>query len=193
MSCYVSFIVIATCNPTERQFFTVLIYLRAAGHWITHSSGLAWRIPGTEEPGRLPESMGSHGVGHDWSDLAAAAAAGHWTCSQRLVVAADGAEGALASFHLCWRAGVSAGQCLTVSFTFLHQRQQEPLQSTFQWAGRLLLVEGRQPACPRGSGAQSCHTCQPSVAEFGEAVFWSRSLCSSLKVFSKTVHFLVHF
>ena len=39
----------------------------------THSSVLAWRIPATEEPGGLP-SMGSHGVRHDWSDLAAAAA-----------------------------------------------------------------------------------------------------------------------
>ena len=39
----------------------------------THSSVLAWRIPGTVEPGGLP-SMGSHRVGHDWSDLAAAAA-----------------------------------------------------------------------------------------------------------------------
>ena len=39
----------------------------------THSSVLAWRIQGTGEPGRLP-SMGSHRVGHDWSDLAAAAA-----------------------------------------------------------------------------------------------------------------------
>ena len=38
-----------------------------------HSSVLAWRIPGTEEPGGLL-SMGSHRVGHDWSDLAAAAA-----------------------------------------------------------------------------------------------------------------------
>ena len=35
----------------------------------THSSVLAWRIPETEEPGRKP-SMGSHRVGHDWSDLA---------------------------------------------------------------------------------------------------------------------------
>ena len=34
----------------------------------------AWRIPGTGEPGGLP-SMGSHRVGHDWSDLVAAAAA----------------------------------------------------------------------------------------------------------------------
>ena len=38
----------------------------------THSSVLAWRIPGTEERCGLP-SMGSHRVGHDWSDLAAAA------------------------------------------------------------------------------------------------------------------------
>ena len=38
----------------------------------THSSVLAWRIPGTGEPGGLP-SMGLYRVGHDWSDLAAAA------------------------------------------------------------------------------------------------------------------------
>ena len=35
----------------------------------THSSVLAWRIPGMAEPGGLP-SMGSHRVGHDYSDLA---------------------------------------------------------------------------------------------------------------------------
>ena len=39
----------------------------------THSRILAWRIPGTEEPGGLP-SVGLHRVGHDLSDLAAAAA-----------------------------------------------------------------------------------------------------------------------
>ena len=38
----------------------------------THSSSLAWRIPGTGEPSGLL-SMGLHRVGHDWSDLAAAA------------------------------------------------------------------------------------------------------------------------
>ena len=48
----------------------------------THSSVPAWRIPGTGEPSGLP-SVGSHRVGHDWSDLAAAAAAAelilpHW-------------------------------------------------------------------------------------------------------------------
>ena len=39
----------------------------------THSSVLAWRIPGTGEPGGLP-SIRSHRVRHDWRDLAAAAA-----------------------------------------------------------------------------------------------------------------------
>ena len=45
----------------------------------THSSVRAWRIPGMGEPGELP-SMGLHRVGHDWSDLAAAAAA-HYNCT----------------------------------------------------------------------------------------------------------------
>ena len=40
----------------------------------THSNVLAWRIPGTGEPGGLP-SMGLHRVRHDRSGLAAAAAA----------------------------------------------------------------------------------------------------------------------
>ena len=40
----------------------------------THSSVLAWRIPGMGEPRGLP-SKGSHRVGHDWSDLAVAVAA----------------------------------------------------------------------------------------------------------------------
>ena len=35
----------------------------------THFGVLAWRVPWTEEPGGL-QSMGSHRVGHDWSDLA---------------------------------------------------------------------------------------------------------------------------
>ena len=43
----------------------------------THSSVLAWRIPGMGEAGGLP-SLGSHRVRHDWSDLAAAAAAARW-------------------------------------------------------------------------------------------------------------------
>ena len=44
----------------------------------THSSVLAWRLPGTREPGGLPP-MGSHRVRHDCSDLAAAAAMAYAT------------------------------------------------------------------------------------------------------------------
>ena len=40
-----------------------------------HSSTLAWKIPGTEEPCGL-QFMGSLRVGHDWRDLAAAMADG---------------------------------------------------------------------------------------------------------------------
>ena len=55
--------------------FTFTFHFHALEKEITtHSSVLAWRIPGTGEPGELP-SMGSPRVGHDWSDLAAAAAA----------------------------------------------------------------------------------------------------------------------
>ena len=57
----------------------------------THPSVLAWRIPGMGEPGELP-SMGLHRVGHDWSNLAAAAAvselvSGEWTdkCETRRI------------------------------------------------------------------------------------------------------------
>ena len=49
-------------------------HFNALKEMATHSSVLSLRIPGTGEPGGLP-SMGSHRVGHDRSDLVAAAAA----------------------------------------------------------------------------------------------------------------------
>ena len=53
--------------------FTFTFHLRALEkEMATHSSVLAWRIPGVGEPGGLP-SLGSQRVRHDWSDLAAAA------------------------------------------------------------------------------------------------------------------------
>jgi len=56
--------------------FTFTFHFRALEKEMAiHSSVFAWRIPGTGEPGGLL-SMGSHRVGHDWSNLAAAAAAG---------------------------------------------------------------------------------------------------------------------
>ena len=53
--------------------FTFTFYFHALEkEMATHSSVLAWRIPGMGEPGGLP-SMWSHRVGHDLSNLAAAA------------------------------------------------------------------------------------------------------------------------
>ena len=59
---------------TQVSDFTFTFHFHALEkEMATHSSVLACSIPGTGEPGGLP-SMGSHRVGHDWSDLAAAAA-----------------------------------------------------------------------------------------------------------------------
>ena len=50
--------------------FTLTFHVHAwEKEMATHSSVLAWRIPGTAEPGGLP-SMGLHRVGHDWSNVA---------------------------------------------------------------------------------------------------------------------------
>ena len=59
-------------SRTRLSDFTFTFHFHALEkEMATHSSVLAWRIPGTGNPGGLP-SMGSHRVGHDWSDLAAA-------------------------------------------------------------------------------------------------------------------------
>ena len=61
-------------SRTRLSDFTLTFHFPALEkEMATHSSILAWRIPGTGEPRGLT-SMGSHTVGHDWSDLAAAAA-----------------------------------------------------------------------------------------------------------------------
>ena len=59
-----------TGSRTRLSDFTLFFHFHALEkEMATHSSVLAWRIPGTGEPGGLP-SLGSHRVGHDWSDLA---------------------------------------------------------------------------------------------------------------------------
>ena len=70
-------------NPMGRlSDFTFTFHFHAfEKEMATHSSVLAWRIPGTGEPGGLP-SMGSHRVGHDWSDLAAVTL--YVSCSHQL-------------------------------------------------------------------------------------------------------------
>ena len=59
-------------SQTRLSDFTCTFHFHALEkEMATHSSVLAWRIPGTGEPGGLP-SVGSHRVEHDWRDLAAA-------------------------------------------------------------------------------------------------------------------------
>ena len=56
---------------TRLSDFTFTFHFRALEKdMATHSSAIAWRIPGAGEPGGLP-FMGSHRVRHDWSALAA--------------------------------------------------------------------------------------------------------------------------
>ena len=60
-------------SRTQLSDFTFTFHFHALEKEMApHSSVLAWRIPGTGKPGGVP-SMGLHRVGHDWSDLAAAA------------------------------------------------------------------------------------------------------------------------
>ena len=59
-------------SQTRLSDFTLTFHFHALEKAMaTHSSVLAWRIPGMGKPGGLP-SMGSHRVRHDWSDLVAA-------------------------------------------------------------------------------------------------------------------------
>ena len=67
-------------SRTRLSDFTLFFHFHALEkEMATHSSVLAWRIPGTGKPGGLP-SMGLHRVGHDWSDLAAAAVHDQLSC-----------------------------------------------------------------------------------------------------------------
>ena len=71
-------------SRTRLSDFTFTFHFHALKkEMATHSSVLAWIIPGTGEPGGLP-SMGSHRVGYDCSDLAAAAASANIPESMRL-------------------------------------------------------------------------------------------------------------
>ena len=65
--------ILESMSQTQLSDFTSTFHFHALEkEMATHSSVLAWRIPGTGEPGGLL-SLGSHRVGHDWSDLTTAA------------------------------------------------------------------------------------------------------------------------
>ena len=102
-------------SRTRLSNFTFTFHFHALEkEMATHSSVLAWKIPGTGEPGGLP-STGLHRVGHDWSDLAAVAATELkcnvlWTCFGFIFFLKDSANwprnsptGFFWSLLPCWR------------------------------------------------------------------------------------------
>ena len=88
-------------NQTRLSDFTFTFHFPALEkEMATHSRVLAWRIPGTVEPGGLP-SMGSHRVGHDWRDLAAVAVDGKESaCNAEDQIQSLDQEDSLVSAHI---------------------------------------------------------------------------------------------
>ena len=79
----------------------------------THSSTLAWKIPWTEEPGRL-QSMGSQGVGHDWTTSLSLSLVGSAACQCRghgLLIREDPMCCGLTKpmHHNCWACALEPG------------------------------------------------------------------------------------
>ena len=99
----------------------------------THSSVLAWRIPGMKEPGGLP-SMGSHRVGHDWSDLAAAA---QYSCLENSL----DRRGWWVTIH---RVTKSPTEWLTLSLRFNYlQLNYNQIKSPLSWNNSTPLIINR--------------------------------------------------
>ena len=72
-------------SRTRLSYFTFTFHFHALEKAMaTHSSVLAWKIPGAAEPGGLL-SMGSHRVWHDWSDLTVAAAAAYHSPNRNII------------------------------------------------------------------------------------------------------------
>ena len=128
----------------------------------THSNILAWRVPGTGEPGGLP-SMGSHRVGHDWSDLAAAAAMMRPSFQLRSATAGSSAcpqtpcELCRPS-HLCWMPYSSSSP---LSRVLVHLKGQ--LKPSSVWASRLCFPQllPSTHSVQFSSVSQSCPTLRP--------------------------------
>ena len=93
----------------------------------THSSILAWRIPGTEEPGGLP-SMGSHRVRHNWSDLAAAATAQLLEAPTRRNLLCWKRQAESSVDDIIWSSGPSHSWCQSCPWTC---QLYQPINSPF--------------------------------------------------------------
>ena len=112
-----------TRSRTRLSNFTFTFHFHALEKKMaTHSSVLAWRIPWKEEPGGLP-SVGSHRVGHDWSDLASSCRFSNFIVLPLLLFAySDLNKRALAFLNFCFPTFVCIFSlfCLFLSKSCLH-------------------------------------------------------------------------
>jgi len=128
----------------------------------THSSILAWRISGTEEPGGLP-SMGSHRVGHGRSDLAAAA------CREQSPKTCP--EWGTAR----WRQGLQAEPTACLPPEGMPREESE-------WAftvGLIRALLGVCPPCPLSARWHPCCLWQPVLPGIPKCPRWGYRHCQS--------------
>ena len=151
-------------SQTWPSNFTLTFHFHALEKGMaTHSSVLAWRIPGME-PGGLP-SMGSHRVGHDWSDLAAAVTA-----------VVKNSSRALSEVYQ------KPGNPLCKEYN--HPRQRTPHTRTSLWA-----ADPNSPTRPRAIHNQRQHSTHTHFCIFiVELIFffyikypqWKRGYCTQI-------------
>ena len=127
-------------SRTRLSDFTFTFHFHALEkEMATHSSVLAWRIPGTGEPGGLP-SMGSHRVGHDWSGLAAVAVFNSFSWFMNYLSKRA-------------RSGISVLVCVQVGKELPEMRQNER-EIKFIWVEDAVRMAGqlkREPTFEQGS------------------------------------------
>ena len=109
-----------TKSQTWPSDFTFTFHFHALEkEMAAHSSVLAWRIPGTGEPGGLP-SMWSHRVGHDWSDLAAAAWRRKWLPTPVFLLGKFHGQRSLAGYGLWAHTELDMTEWLIHTLTHTH-------------------------------------------------------------------------
>ena len=129
----------------------------------THSSVLAWSIPGTGEPGGLL-SMGSHRVGHDWSNLAAAAAA---AACPVLTVASWPWLDVFVEFLCFFCDTVDVGNLISGSSAF-----SKPSFYIWKFSGNLLLKPGLKDFEHYLANVWNEHSCRVVWPFFGTVLLW---------------------
>ena len=145
-------------SQTRLSDFTFTFHFNALEkEMATHSSVLAWRIPGMGEPGGLP-SMGSHRVGHDWNDLAAVAA---YCLNRRILVLWSGIEPMPNWMHGVLAIGLP-GKSILIYFSIPYSWMKIMLWSHkkgFKWCGDFKKIHYHLPLSLDWTLIKKCMFC----------------------------------